>query len=111
MGFLHVMQRVESAGQAVSRCKVSVLCVLIRFPILNKHSASIPLPTEEEDNSFFKEKVSMVFILFSCFWAEGFLNLPRNVSHSLLQRKVLQVMAQDLGRQSAVLLWQLWGLP
>lgn len=106
MGFLHVMQQVESSGQAVSRCKVSmcVLGVIVRFPILNKHSASVPLPTEEEDNSSFKERVSMFFILFSRFWAEGFLDLPRNVSDSSPPRKPLQVIAQGLGRQSAVLL-------
>lgn len=82
MGFLSVMQWVERAGQAVSRC------VLVRFSILSKHSASVPLPTEEEDNSSFKERVSMLFILFSQFWAEGFLDLPRNWSHCLLPGKL-----------------------
>lgn len=39
----------------------------------------------------------MLFVVFSQFWAEGFLDLPRNVSDSLLPRKALQVVAQGLG--------------
>lgn len=94
MGFLSVMQRVESAGPTVSGCKVSGCkvsgSVLVRFSILNKHSASVPLPTEEEENSSFKERVSMLFILFSQFWAGGFL---KKLISFFATRKALQVIA------------------